>query len=255
MTNMNASMVAPSYEPEGPLVTGAATAPSAITLKGQHVTLGPLSPSHAPDLYTNVGGMHNADLWKYMVAGPFSSLADFTKFIEGVCSHASLFPFAILSSDPVHVSNQSQFSTEEATAVGFVCYINIATHSRSIEIGNVMYASTLQRTTTATETIYLLIKHAFEDLGFSRVEWKCNDRNAPSKRAAERLGFRYEGLFRWHMVVKGRRRDTTWFSIVGDEWEGVKGGFEGWLSEGNFEDGKQVRKLEDIRKDIVSGKE
>jgi RimJ/RimL family protein N-acetyltransferase len=131
--------------------------------------------------------------------------------------------------------------------------MNIVPSHRTIEIGHVLFSPVLQRTTAATESIYLLMKHCFEDLNYRRVEWKANDLNEPSKRAALRLGFVFEGVFRKHMVVKGRNRDTAWFSVTDDEWEGgVKGGLEKWLENANFdESGLQLRKLEEVRASLV----
>jgi RimJ/RimL family protein N-acetyltransferase len=135
--------------------------------------------------------------------------------------------------------------------MGIVCLMNIVPSNRCFEIGHVVFSPLLQRTTAATEAIYLLMKHCFEDLNYRRVEWKANNLNEPSKRAAVRLGFVPEGIFRKHMIVKGRNRDTAWFSVVDDEWAVVKGGLEGWLEKGNFDgEGKQVRKLEEIRKQV-----
>ena len=133
-----------------------------------------------------------------------------------------------------------------------ICLLNINPANRSIEIGHVLYAPTLQRTAPATAAYYLLMKFCFEDLHYQRVEWKCNDRNKPSERAALRLGFKYEGTFRKHMVVKGRRRDSAWFSVLDDEWKESGGeALENWLSEGNFDEkGGQRRKLEEVRSEV-----
>lgn len=120
--------------------------------------------------------------------------------------------------------------------------------NRVVEIGSVLYTPALQRTPAATELQYLLAKYVFEQLGFRRYEWKCNDLNVPSKRAAKRLGFKYEGTFRQHMIVRGHNRNTAWFSIIDEEWPGVKKGFEGWLDVNNFDkDGGQKKRLEEFR--------
>jgi hypothetical protein len=111
---------------------------------------------------------------------------------------------------------------------------------RVIEVGNILYTPKLQRSLGATEAMYLMARHAFEELGYRRYEWKCNALNAPSRRAALRLGFTYEGTFRNHMIVKGRSRDTAWFSMLADEWPARKAAFERWLDPANFdEDGRQ----------------
>jgi RimJ/RimL family protein N-acetyltransferase len=113
-----------------------------------------------------------------------------------------------------------------------------------IEVGNILYGHSLQRSVGATEAQYLLMRHVFEDLGYRRYEWKCNDKNAPSKRAALRFGFSYEGLFRQHMVVKGKNRDTAWFAMIDAEWPALRDAYERWLAPSNFDAaGKQKAAL------------
>jgi RimJ/RimL family protein N-acetyltransferase len=120
-----------------------------------------------------------------------------------------------------------------------------------IEIGHIWFAPALQHTRRATEAIYLMARHAFDDLGYRRLEWKCDSLNEPSRRAAERFGFVYEGVFRQHMVVKGRNRDTAWFSIVDGEWPTVRAAFEAWLARENFDaEGRQRKSLRDVREAI-----
>jgi len=250
LINLNHITMDPtSYEPEGPLVTGIAQPPDIFNanLRGSYVSLTPLSGSHAAQLYLNIGGAQNAHLYKYLSSGPFTTEEEFKKYVEELCSNTSLFPFAILSEDPVHKFEKQGENEWPGTAIGIISLLNIVVPHRSVEIGHVLYAPTLQRTTAATEVVYLLMKYAFEDLGFLRVEWKCNEKNRPSAKAALRLGFVTEGTFRAHMIVKGRRRDSCWFSIIEDEWDGVKKALENWLADENFEGGKQKRKLEDIR--------
>jgi RimJ/RimL family protein N-acetyltransferase len=132
----------------------------------------------------------------------------------------------------------------ENRPLGIASYLRITPEFGVIEIGHIWFGVPLQRTTAATEAIYLLARHAFDDLGYRRLEWKCNALNAPSRRAAERFGFRLEGIFRKHQVVKGRNRDTAWFSITDDEWPATRRAFEAWLAPGNFDrDGLQKRTL------------
>jgi RimJ/RimL family protein N-acetyltransferase len=120
-----------------------------------------------------------------------------------------------------------------------------------IEIGHIWFAPALQRTRQATEAIYLMARHAFDDLGYRRLEWKCDSLNGPSRRAAERFGFTYEGVFRQHMVVNGRNRDTAWFSIIDGEWPAVRAAFEAWLAPENFDSkGGQRRSLAEARHGI-----
>ena len=259
------------WEPEGPIVSSApALAPDAKTSSAilggslpencvQSVTLVPLSQSHAKDLYTNLGGAENAHLYKYLPTGPYDDVESFAALIKLLVEGGVFFSFAILSNDSKHITNQTSTPPTDpgccvpATPAGIICFLNIVPDHRTIEIGHVLFSPTLQRSTAATEASYLLMKHAFEDLGYRRVEWKANDLNVPSKRAALRLGFVFEGVFRKHMVVKERNRDTAWFSVTDDEWVGgVKKALEEWLDKGNFDgEGKQKRKLEEIREGLM----
>jgi RimJ/RimL family protein N-acetyltransferase len=139
-------------------------------------------------------------------------------------------------------------SDPRSEPVGMMCYLAIVPSHRRLEIGSVILSAALQQTRQATEAFYLLIKHAFEDLGYLRVEWKANNLNQPSLRAAARLGFTFEGVFRKHMVIKGRERDTAWFSITDEEWPAVKRGLVEWLRDENFDDaGGQKRGLKECR--------
>ncbi len=121
-------------------------------------------------------------------------------------------------------------------AVGHATYMRIDPANRVIEVGNILYTPALMRTPAGTEAMYLMAKHAFETMGYRRYEWKCNALNAPSRRAAERYGFRFEGLFRHHMIVKGRNRDTAWFSILSEEWPQIAVAMEAWLAPENFDE-------------------
>jgi RimJ/RimL family protein N-acetyltransferase len=260
-----------SNEPEGDIVTGPpalhpSTLPPSLILSSplsHGITLRPLTQSHTKDLFANLSGPSNDHLYKYLSSGPFNDLESFTKQIQWFIDAPDLYAFSIFSADKVHLSNQvpSPSGTDEkdngstageVTAVSIICLLNIVPSNRSIEIGHVMYAPTLQRTTAATAAYYLLMKLCFEDLHYLRVEWKCNDRNKPSERAALRLGFKYEGTFRKHMIIKRRRRDSAWFSVLDEDWNEVVGkSLEAWLGEGNFDEkGGQKRKLEDVREDV-----
>ncbi|KAL3418967.1 GNAT family acetyltransferase [Phlyctema vagabunda] len=247
-------MASNSTEPVGEAVFGiAALEPSSVTLNGKHCTLTRLSLEYSPALYQNVAGVDNASLWTYLPRGPYLDENSFTEHVNFLCQDRPFFTFAIWSSSTLHISNQgAQFEAacSPETPIGLIAYLNIVPEHRSIEIGHILFPKTLQRTTAATEAVYLLIKHCFEDLHYLRVEWKANNHNEPSKRAALRFGFLFEGVFKKHMVVKGKHRDTAWFSITDDEWHaphGVKSAFEAWLKESNFEEGKQRKRLEDFR--------
>jgi hypothetical protein len=127
-------------------------------------------------------------------------------------------------------------------------YLRITPEHGAVEIGHIWFGSTLKRTPAATEAIYLLARHVFDDLGYRRLEWKCNALNAPSRRAADRFGFTFEGVFRKQQVVKGRNRDTAWYAIVDDDWPPIRAGFEAWLAPENFDaEGRQRRSLAQFR--------
>ena len=138
--------------------------------------------------------------------------------------------------------------------LGTASYLRIAPADGSIEVGNIVLGSALQRTTAATESMYLLARHALDDLGYRRYEWKCHNENEASKRSAVRYGFTFEGVFRQHVISKGANRDTAWFSMIDREWPVLKQAFEAWLAPANFEpEGSQKRRLEDIRSELSQG--
>ncbi|TPX13357.1 uncharacterized protein E0L32_006330 [Thyridium curvatum] len=218
------------------VATTPAKRPARITVSGRHVSLTPLLPEHATALFAHVGGAENGWLWDYMGDGPFLDLGTFRDSIAQKARSEDPFFFAIVDNS----------GTQDV--VGYATLMRIDAANRAVEVGNIMFSPRLQRTPGATEVMYLLARMVFEDLGYRRYEWKCNALNAPSRRAAERLGFTFEGVFRKHMVVKGRNRDTAWFSMLDDEWPAIKAGFEAWLAPENFDkDGKQKRGLAEIR--------
>ncbi|EED21427.1 GNAT family acetyltransferase, putative [Talaromyces stipitatus ATCC 10500] len=225
--------------------------PSRVILQGRTVTLEPLQASHAEELFPHVGGAAVGWLWDYMLGGPVADVEELrTQF--GIWEK---------SEDPViwaiRVPTKKSTSTQ---VVGYIGFLDIAHVHRTIEVGHVMYSLALQRTTAATETFYLLARYAFRDLGYRRLSWKCNNLNESSKKAALRYGFLYEGLFRQHLIIKGRNRDTAWFSMLDSEWSGDGGfeaGYQRWLDERNFdEQGKQERRLEEfvVRKPVQKEK-
>jgi RimJ/RimL family protein N-acetyltransferase len=209
--------------------------PPPTTITGRSVHLEPLDPRHIDDLYPIIGQPEHAPLWTYINKGPFTDKPSFTELITAYSESKDPFFYAIISK-----------STNKA--IGFFSLLRIDQTNRVIEIGFIVFSPLLQRTTAATEAVYLLARTVFEDLGYRRFEWKCDNLNAPSKKAAVRFGFTAEGVFRQHMIVKGRNRDTAWFSILDGEWPVVKGAFEKWLNAGNFDaEGKQVRSLVELR--------
>jgi RimJ/RimL family protein N-acetyltransferase len=215
--------------PIGPRVSPSpAKRPGRTTLPGRLVTLTPLDPvAHGDALYEATGGEAGEQLWKYLFEGPFPSRAAFDLHLQQAAASEDPLFFAILD----HGSGN---------AVGYAAFMRIEPAHRVIEVGSILYTPRLQRTAQATEAMYLMARHVFDDLGYRRYEWKCNALNAPSRKAALRFGFTFEGVFRQHMIVKGRNRDTAWFSILDSEWPARKANFERWLEASNFgPDGQQ----------------
>jgi RimJ/RimL family protein N-acetyltransferase len=223
-------MAAPTEPPVGPAVSSApALFPGTVTLRGRYGTVERLSAGrHHAALWMAMRG-HDA-IWAYLPSGPFSDQAAFDAYIAAHEENKERIFYAVLDAG--------------GRAVGMLSLMEIRPAMRVIEVGNIVYSPALQRTPLATEAQYLIARYAFETLGYRRYEWKCNALNAPSKRAAERFGFTYEGLFRQHMIVKGHSRDTAWFSILDSEWPARKAAFERWLAPENFDrDGGQKTKL------------
>jgi RimJ/RimL family protein N-acetyltransferase len=216
-----------------------ARTPERAPLQGETVRLEPVDPArHAADLFTPSEGAPS--LWDYLAYGPFENQAVFTDWLKERAA----------SSDPLFYAIVDRTS---GRAQGMASLMRIKPEHGVIEVGHIWFAPALQRTRQATEAIYLLARHVFDDLGYRRFEWKCDSLNAPSRRAAERFGFVFEGIFRQHMVVKGRNRDTAWFSITDGEWPARRAAFETWLSPENFDsDGRQRRSLADIRETVAT---
>ncbi|MDH4558809.1 GNAT family N-acetyltransferase [Pseudomonas sp. BN417] len=209
--------------------------PTHAPLPGRFVRLEALDPArHGDDLWQALQGPDPA-LWDYLAYGPFDSREPFDAWLA---SNAE-------SRDPLFYTVIDQAS---GRALGILSYLRIAPKDGCIEIGHIAFGKAMQRTPGSTEAVWLLARHAFDDLGYRRLEWKCNARNARSMRAAERLGFTHEGLFRQHMVVKGQNRDTAWFAIIDGEWPSRREAFERWLAVDNFDDeGRQRQSLEGFR--------
>jgi RimJ/RimL family protein N-acetyltransferase len=209
--------------------------PTHRPLEGTRVRLEPLDPErHAEDLLAAAQG--DPELWRYLPYGPF---ADAEELRGWLAERAD-------STDPLFLA---VVDTATETARGVVSYLRIEPEHGCIEIGHIWFGAALQRTPAATETIYLLARHAFDDLGHRRLEWKCDAANARSRRAAERFGFTFEGVFRQHMIVKGRNRDTAWFALLDGEWPAARAAFEAWLSPENFDaDGRQRSALAPMRR-------
>ncbi|WP_439860388.1 GNAT family N-acetyltransferase [Pseudomonas sp. MBLB4136] len=212
-------------------------APQRAPLQGRYVRLEPLELAlHGEDLWQALQGA-GADplLWDYLPYGPF---AERTAFDAWLAHNAA-------SLDPLFFAVIDQASQR---AAGLLSFLRMAPKDGCIEIGHIAFGRAMQRSPASTEAVYLLAELAMGALGYRRLEWKCNALNARSVRAAERLGFTYEGTFRQHMVVKGRNRDSAWFSIIDSEWPACRTAFERWLAPANFDaQGRQIERLERLR--------
>ncbi|HEX4132985.1 MAG TPA: GNAT family protein [Bryobacteraceae bacterium] len=213
--------------------------PQRVTLDGRYVTIEPLDPAkHSEALWRGLGGDEasesvnsNDSLWLYMPDGPFTERAAFEAHMKTkAVSKGPLF-FAIVD-------------RKSGNAVGRATLMRIDEPNRVIEVGGIIYTRALQRSRGATEAMYLFARYVFDELGYRRYEWKCNALNEASRKAALRLGFTFEGIFRQHMIIKGNNRDTAWFSMLDSEWPGRKRAFDRWLDEDNFDaEGRQKTKL------------
>jgi RimJ/RimL family protein N-acetyltransferase len=197
-------------------------------MTGRYVTLTPLLPSHAEALHAAA----DDSVWTYLGYGPFDSAAAYRDWVEANATTDDPLFFAVLV---------------EGEPSGVVSYLRHDPANGVTEIGHIWYAPSIQRTRATTEAAYLLCRRVFDDLGYRRLEWKCHALNQPSRDAAARFGFAYEGVFRNHYVVKGRNRDTAWFGMTDGDWPAVKAAFEAWLDPANFdEDRRQRRSLTEL---------
>jgi RimJ/RimL family protein N-acetyltransferase len=205
-------------------------------LDGELVRLEPLDPGrHGADLYEASIGADST--WHYLPYGPFTAKQEFLTWLRERAALDDPLAYTIIDRGA-------------GAARGIATLMSIEPDHGSIEIGHIWLSPALQRTRQATEAIYLLSRYAFDVLGNRRYEWKCDAANAPSRRAAERFGFTFEGVFRQHRVVKGRNRDTAWYSMTDAEWPSRRAAFEAWLSSANFDaDGRQRRSLAELRRE------
>lgn len=213
-----------------------AASPEPVSLRGSHVLLRPVDAdadaeplhavSHAPS--------GDATIWTYLPDGPYASPSELREMLAWAQATREAVYFTLVR-------------LADERPLGIASYLRIKPEFGVIEIGHIWFGAPLQRTTAATEAVHLLARHAFDDLGYRRLEWKCNALNAASRRAAERFGFTFEGVFRKHQVVKGRNRDTAWYAMTDDEWPSVRTGFQSWLSPENFDAaGRQHRPLGEL---------
>jgi RimJ/RimL family protein N-acetyltransferase len=210
--------------------------PGLVALAGSRVRLEPLDWAvHGAGLFAAVGGQHREDLWRYMPVGPFADEAAMETFLAHTQTAEGWRSLMIRRAG-------------DGEVLGMAAYMRIREAHGSAEIGCVALGEKLKRTPEATEAFALMAGHLFDDLGYRRYEWKCNQANDASKRSAERFGFTFEGVFRNDMVTKGKSRDTAWYSIVEAEWPAIRLALQQWLAPENFEaDGGQIRTLESFR--------
>ena len=197
-----------------------------VTLTGRTCRLEPLGEEHSSGLYDALCVDSPPSTWTYMPHGPFADLEQFRGVRRPPPRTARHRP----------ARDRARRRHADGTPGGIATYLRIDHANGTAEVGYITYAAAMQRTTAATEAMYLMAAHAFDVVGVRRYEWKCDSLNEPSRRAAARLGFTFEGVFRQALVYKGRNRDTAWFAITDDEWPELKARFERWLDPGNFDE-------------------
>ena len=229
MTQEISRPVGPIVDPKPP-----GTLPDLRPLPGRWVRLDPLNTErHGQNLWHSIHGKDEAGaLWTYMAFGPFADQTTFNDWLKARQAQKDAWFYAYVKRD-----------TGEALGMG--SFMRADGPNGVIEIGSIWLSKALQKTREGTEAIYLMMRHAFDVLGVRRLEWKCDALNAPSRRAALRYGFTFEGIFRQHYIIKGFNRDTAWFSIIDKEWPAIRAGFEAWLAPENFdENGVEKAKLQ-----------
>ncbi len=206
--------------------------PPRTPIEGRYCRIEPIDPErHAAQLFEAISDDQDGRTWTYMGYGPFATLPEYRAWMKATC----------LGDDPLF---HAIIDTASGKAVGVASYLRIDPKFGVIETGHIHYAPRLQRTRAATEAMYLLARRVFDELGYRRYEWKCDALNGPSRKAAARLGFSYEGIFRQATIYKGRNRDTAWFAMIDREWPALKAAYETWLSPANFDaGGKQKQSL------------
>ena len=213
--------------------------PPRATLTGRFCRIEPLSVErHAADLYAANSLDTEGRIWTYMAYGPFADMAAYVAWMTRACQ----------SSDPLF---HAIIDAATDKAVGVASYLRIDPTNGTIEVGGLVFSPLLQRTPAATEAMFLMMQNAFA-LGYRRYEWKCDSLNAPSRAAAQRLGFSYEGLFRQAIIYKGRSRDTAWYAIIDQEWPALQAAYTQWLAPTNFDEtGQQRVRLTDLTRPLL----
>ncbi|MBV8914747.1 MAG: GNAT family N-acetyltransferase [Acetobacteraceae bacterium] len=213
--------------------------PARIPIRGQYAHLEPLHRRHAAELWQAAQAPGAEASWDYLGYGPFASADAMAGFVADFAANHDPMAWAVR---PVTTG----------VVTGWLTLMDIQPRNAAIELGHIWFGPAMQRTRAATEAMFLLLRLAADDLGYRRLVWKCNALNAPSRRAADRLGFTYEGTLRAHMIVKGRRRDTAFYSILDDEWPACRDALQAWLLPDNFQpDGTARRGLAAIRADLA----
>ncbi len=212
-------------------------APTRMVLQGRYCRLEPLTLEHAPALFEALAEDRDGGMWTYMPNGPFKDIDEYRGWVWGAAQGA----------DPLHYA-----IVVDGRPLGTASLMRIAPAAGSIEVGYITYSPPLQRTRAATDAMYLMMRWSF-DAGYRRYEWKCNALNAPSRRAAQRLGLSYEGVFRQALIVKGHNRDSAWYAAIDSEWPAIRVAMETWLDPANFDgDGTQRQSLSDLTRPVLA---
>ena len=206
-----------------------------VVLEGRHCRLVPLEERHAGELFQELCVDSPSQTWTYLPVGPFDEVEQMADHVRTLRVTPAMTPLAILVPDSL---------TPDGRAVGVATYLRNEPVHGCVEVGFITMGTTLQRTTASTEALVLMARHVF-DLGYRRYEWKCDSLNEPSRRAAQRLGFTFEGVFVQAQVVKGRNRDTAWYAMTDRDWPRVRSAYDAWLAPANFDDqGRQLAPLQ-----------
>ncbi|EKF58861.1 N-acetyltransferase GCN5 [Agrobacterium albertimagni AOL15] len=215
-------------------------APQPVRLEGRFVVVEPYDrAAHLEALWNGLGGMAINSLLTYFTQPDFNGIEDFDTWLAAVQKGGWV--------------TEVFRDKETGKIVGMANYMRPDPANGVVEIGGVAHGPAMSRSPLSTEAHYLLARHVFDDLGYRRYEWKCHNENEPSKVTAKRYGFSFEGVFRQHMLSKGKNRDTAWFSMIDSEWPLIRAAFEAWLSPENFDEaGRQRRRLEDLRAELAS---
>ncbi len=230
-TNEHGQPIGPAVEHWSPR-----ECPNPAVLQGDSVRLERLDRTHVPALHAATSGPGTAPLFTYLSGGPFTDEADLTGYLGPMWESPGWAPLAIVP-------------TRSGAAAGMAAYLRMSPSAGAVEVGAILYGPALARTRAATEAMYLMARHAFDDLGYRRYEWKCDHLNAASRRAAQRLGFSYEGTWRNAVIYKGRSRDTAWFAMTDADWSRLRPVYEQWLS--TADEGAQAQSLSALTRPLL----